>query len=62
MTGKIILEEGVWIGAKSIICGGVTCKPRAVLSVASVAVSDWEAYSVYQGNPSVKIKERIISE
>jgi putative colanic acid biosynthesis acetyltransferase WcaF len=62
MTGKIILEEGVWLGAKSIVCGGVICKSHSVLSVASVAVSDLEAYSVYQGNPAVKIKERIISE
>lgn len=61
MIGKIILEEGVWLGAKSIVCGGVTCKLHAVLSVASVAVSDLEAYAVYQGNPAVKIKERIIS-
>ncbi|MBI4947871.1 MAG: colanic acid biosynthesis acetyltransferase WcaF [Bacteroidetes bacterium] len=62
MIGKIILEDGVWLGAKSIVCGGVTCKSHAVLSVDSVAVSDLEAYSIYQGNPAVKIKERIILE
>ena len=62
MTGKIIFEEGVWIGAKAVVCGGVTCKSHAVLSVASVAVADINAYSVYQGNPAVKIKERVISE
>ena len=62
MTGKIILEDGVWLGAKSIVCGGVTCKSHSVLSVASIAVSDMDAYSIYQGNPAVKIKERIISE
>jgi putative colanic acid biosynthesis acetyltransferase WcaF len=62
MTGKIILEEGVWLGAKSIVCGGVTCKSHSVLSVASIAVSDLEAYSIYRGNPAVKIKERVMSE
>jgi len=61
-TGKIILEEGVWLGARSIVCGGVTCGSHSVLSVASVAVSDLESYSIYKGNPAVKTKERVISE
>jgi len=60
LTGKIIIEDGVWIGAKSIVCGNVTCKSHAVLSVASVAQKNLEAYSVYRGNPAVKIRERVI--
>ena len=58
--GEIILEEGVWIGAKAIVCGRVTCKSHAVLSAGSVASSDLDAYSIYQGNPSVKIRNREI--
>ena len=61
MTGKIILEDGVWVGAKAIVCGGVVCMSHAVLSAGSVATSELEAYSVYQGNPAVKIKEREIT-
>lgn len=61
ITGKIILEEGVWIGAGSLICGGVTCKSHAVLAAGSMASDNLEAYSIYQGNPAVKIKDRIIS-
>jgi len=60
ITGEIILEEGVWLGAKSIITPGVTCKSHAVLSALSLANKDLEPYSIYQGNPAVKIKERII--
>ncbi len=56
----IVLEEGVWIGAKSVVCPGVTCFSHTVLSVNSVAASDILAYSIYQGNPAVKIRERII--
>jgi len=58
-TGKIILEDGVWIGAKSTVCMGVTCKSHSVLSVGSVATSDLEPFSIYQGNPAQKIKDRI---
>jgi putative colanic acid biosynthesis acetyltransferase WcaF len=56
---EIILEDGVWIGAKSIVCPGITCKTHSVLSVGSVATKTLEAYSIYQGNPAVKIKDRL---
>ena len=57
---EIHLEEGVWIGAKAVVCPGVKCKSHSVLSVGSVAVSELEAYGIYQGNPAVKIRERVI--
>lgn len=61
MVGRISLEDGVWIGAKAVVCPGVTCKSHSILSVASVATHDLEAYSICQGNPARKVKERIIS-
>lgn len=62
MLGQIRLEEGVWIGAQAVVCPGVTCKSHSILSVGSVATKDMEAYSIYQGNPAVKVKDRIIEE
>lgn len=62
MIGDIILEDGVWIGTGAIVCSGVTCKSHSVLTAGSVATNDLGAYSIYQGNPAVKIKDRIISE
>ena len=61
MAEKITLEDGVWIGAKSIVCGGVTCKSHSVLTAGSVAGDTLEPYSVYRGNPAVKIKDREIT-
>ena len=60
-TGKIHLEDGVWLGAKAIVCPGIVCKSHAVLAVASVATTNLEAFSIYQGNPAVKIKDRVIN-
>ena len=60
ITKQIVLEEGVWVGTQSVICPGVTLKSHAILSVGSVATTDLDAYSIYQGNPAVKIRERII--
>jgi putative colanic acid biosynthesis acetyltransferase WcaF len=59
-VGKIVIEEGVWIGAKSVVCPNVTCHSHAVLAVNSVAVKDLEAYGIYQGNPAQWVRERKI--
>ena len=62
MVGDIMLEEGVWIGAKAVVCPGVTCRSHSVLVVGSVASSTLEAYGVYRGNPAVLVKERRMHE
>jgi putative colanic acid biosynthesis acetyltransferase WcaF len=58
ITEKITLEDGVWIGAKSVVYPGVTCKSHSILSVNSVAMKDLDAYFIYTGNPVVKISKR----
>ncbi len=60
IINQVILEDGVWIGAKAIVCGGVICKRHSVLSVGSVATDDLEAAGIYKGNPALKVKERKI--
>jgi len=61
ITGEIVLEDGVWIGAHATVCPNVICGSHAVLTVGSIATKTLEPYAVYQGNPAVKIKERVIS-
>ena len=58
ITGNITLEDGVWIGAKAIVNHGVTVASHAVLTSGSVATKNLESYSVYQGNPAVKVRDR----
>lgn len=60
LPGSIILEEGVWIGAKAIVCPGVVCASHSVLSVASVANGNLLPYGIYKGNPALKVGERVI--
>ncbi|MEO7801788.1 MAG: WcaF family extracellular polysaccharide biosynthesis acetyltransferase [Ginsengibacter sp.] len=56
----IILEDGVWIGARSIVCPGVIAHNSSILQAGSVAVADLEEQGIYAGNPAVKIKLRQI--
>jgi putative colanic acid biosynthesis acetyltransferase WcaF len=58
---KIVLQDGVWIGAAAMVCPGVTCASHAVLAAGSIATQDLETYKIYQGNPALFVKERVIS-
>ena len=56
----IILEDGVWIGAKALVGPGLTAFSHSVLTAGSIATKNLEAYGIYQGNPAIFIKSRTI--
>lgn len=60
ITRSIIIEDGAWVGAKSVISPGVIVKTHTVITVGSIVIQSTEPYSVYQGNPAIKIRERKI--
>lgn len=60
IVGKIYVEEGAWIGAKAIVCPSVICATHSVLAAGSVATSNLEPYTIYQGNPAIAKRKRII--
>ncbi len=57
---KIVLEDGVWICAKAVVCPGVVCRSHAVLTVNSVATRDLEEMKIYTGNPAIYMRNRVI--
>ncbi len=60
LVKDILLEDAVWIGAQALVCPGVICKTHAVLTAKSVATKNLEAFCIYQGNPAVLVKERVL--
>lgn len=61
ITAGFVLEDGVWIGACAVVNLGVSAASHAVLTSGSVATKNLEAYAVYQGNPAVKVRDRVIA-
>lgn len=53
---SVVLEEGCWIGANSIILPGVTIGKKSVVGAGSVVTKDIPKYTVYAGNPATFIK------
>ncbi|MBI5727162.1 MAG: colanic acid biosynthesis acetyltransferase WcaF [Ignavibacteriales bacterium] len=61
IIGKIELECGVWVGARSVVCPGVTMRSHSILSVGSVLQKNTEAFTIYQGNPAIAVRKRVIT-
>lgn len=57
-TRPVVLENGSWVGAGAIVTLGVTMHSHSVLAAGSMASKDLEAYTVYQGNPAVAVRQR----
>lgn len=62
MVKPIVIENGAWVGAQSTVCPGVTMHSHSVLTVGSIASKDLMPYSIYRGNPAVKVAERVMFE
>ncbi|WP_242928047.1 WcaF family extracellular polysaccharide biosynthesis acetyltransferase [Pontibacter vulgaris] len=60
LVGEITLETGSWIGAKAIVCPGITCGSHSVLAAGSVATRNLAPYTIYQGNPAEPKRKRHI--
>ncbi|MHA8052263.1 WcaF family extracellular polysaccharide biosynthesis acetyltransferase [Aquirufa sp. Wall-65K1] len=61
ITRNIVIEEGAWIGAKSMVSGGVRVGSHSVLTVGSFTSKDLAPYTINQGNPAQVVKHREIS-
>jgi putative colanic acid biosynthesis acetyltransferase WcaF len=61
ITEPIRVERGVWIGASAFVGPGVTIGAHAVVTAGSVVTKDLPAYGVFQGNPALWVKQRVIT-
>lgn len=56
-SASIKIEQGVWIGARSIILKGVTLGEGAIVGAGSVVTKDVPSYTIVAGNPARIIRE-----
>lgn len=56
--GNIVIENDVWIGAHSVILGGVTISNGAVVAANSVVTKNVPPYSIIAGTPAKVIGYR----
>ena len=57
----IVVEDGVWIGAGSMIVPGIRMGNHSVAGAGSVITENTLPYSIYSGNPAKFVRRREIS-
>lgn len=54
----VVCERGSWVGAKSIVCPGVTIGTDAIVTAGSVVTKDVPAFEIHAGNPAQFVRKR----
>jgi len=58
MVEPIALTSGCWIGARSMVCPGVTVGECGVAAAGSVVAADIGAFEIHAGNPAARVRYR----
>ncbi|QUJ69935.1 CatB-related O-acetyltransferase (plasmid) [Photobacterium sp. GJ3] len=56
--GDTVIQDGVWLGMRSMIMPGVTIGEGAIVAANSVVTKDVAPYSVVAGSPAKRVKYR----
>ena len=56
-SAEVVIEDGVWIGANSMILKGVHIGKGAVIAAGSIVTKDVPEFTIYGGNPAKFIRE-----
>jgi acetyltransferase-like isoleucine patch superfamily enzyme len=56
-AAPIVVGDGAWIGARSVVLPGITVGPGAVVAAGSVVTTDCEPDGLYAGVPAVRKRE-----
>lgn len=57
----IVCERGSWVGARVVVCPGVTIGGGAIATAGSVVTKDIPAMEVHGGNPAAFIRTRTLN-
>ncbi len=58
VTGKIVIEDDVWLGTNVIVLPNVIVKRGAIVGAGSVVTKDVDNFSIVAGNPAKLIRKR----
>jgi putative colanic acid biosynthesis acetyltransferase WcaF len=59
-VSPVTIEDGVWVGAKCVVCPGAVLRTHSVITAGSVITKEAEAWTVYSGNLAVAVRRRSI--
>lgn len=57
VSRPVVVEDGVWIGARAVVLGGVRINSGCVIAAGSVVIRDCAPNGLYAGVPARRIRE-----
>lgn len=60
--GDTVIEDGVWIGMRSLLLPGIRIGEGAIIGTGSIVTKDVAPYTIVGGNPAKEIKKRFPEE
>jgi putative colanic acid biosynthesis acetyltransferase WcaF len=61
VVSPVIIEDGVWVGAKAIVCPGAVLHSHSVITAGSVISQNAKAWTIYSGNLASPVRDRIMN-
>lgn len=56
VSKEVVIRSGCWIGARAMICKGVTLGEGVIVGAGSIVTRDVEAWTIVAGNPARVIR------
>jgi maltose O-acetyltransferase len=56
-AGRIVIEDGAWIGTRAVVLGGVTIGAGSVVAAGAVVTRDCEPNGLYAGVPARRVRD-----
>ena len=57
---RIEIKDGAWVGARAMVCPGVTVEECSVVAAGSIVSRTIPRYEIHAGNPAVFAKRRVM--
>ena len=54
----IVVEACAWVGARAVVCPGITIQEGAIITAGGVAMRSVPRYEIHGGNPAVFMRKR----
>jgi maltose O-acetyltransferase len=55
--GRIVIEDGTWIGVRALVLGGVTVGAGCIVAAGAVVTKDCEPNGLYAGVPAKRVRD-----
>ena len=62
VTGPIAIGDGAWVGARAVVCPGVTLGDLAILTAGGIGARNIPEREIHGGNPAVFLRKRPIGK